>query len=93
MKSLSAELPLPALEVLHLSESEFMVRGAELLEALKGFLKERKTLGTPVTTTIIRMCSITEEAVEELQEFTEVDWDGEEVGIGSDDECVSRGSS
>ncbi|KAF9500596.1 hypothetical protein BDN71DRAFT_1439987 [Pleurotus eryngii] len=94
MKSLSAELPLPALEVLHLSTSKFIAEGAELFEALKGFLKERKNLGTPITTTVIRMCSITEEAVEELKEFTEVDWDGEDVGYGSDEErSVSYSSS
>ncbi|KAG5219436.1 hypothetical protein IMY05_C4902000100 [Salix suchowensis] len=89
MKSPSIELPLPGLERLYLSKCDFMVMDAQLFEGLKGFLKERKDLGTPVVRAKIRMSSITEEAVEDLEEFTEVDWDGEESVFGSDEECLS----
>ncbi|KAF9500635.1 hypothetical protein BDN71DRAFT_1032273 [Pleurotus eryngii] len=93
MKSPSIELPLPGLERLYLSKCDFMVMDAQLFEGLKGFLKERKDLGTPVVRAKIRMSSITEEAVEDLEEFTEVDWDGEESVFGSDEECLSYGTS
>ncbi|KAF4562521.1 hypothetical protein EYR36_003915 [Pleurotus pulmonarius] len=91
MQGSTEEPPLPALETLRFSQCEFLVTSAQLIKALKALLKERKALNTPVATVIIRMSSITEEAVKELEDLTEVDWDGE-VGIGDVDGCVSRGS-
>ncbi|KAJ8697846.1 hypothetical protein PTI98_004618 [Pleurotus ostreatus] len=75
------EVPLPNLQMLRLFECTFitLLKDASRFQALKDFLKERKDLGIPIERVVVGTCPITEVAVEELKQFTEVNWDGEEV--------------
>ncbi|KAF4574602.1 hypothetical protein EYR36_005950 [Pleurotus pulmonarius] len=83
MKPSSEEAPLPNLLTLRLFNCTLLTRSKDTarFHALKDFLKERKDLGTPTEKTMIGTCCITETAVEELKEFTEVLWDGDEVDM------------
>lgn len=81
MKSPFEEVPLPDLQTLRLFNCIFIthLNHAWRFQALKDFLKERKDLGIPIERVVIGTCRITEVDVEELKEFAEVIWDGEEV--------------
>lgn len=92
-KSTKAPLLLPKLEVIEMTLCTFIEpeniaepETSPSLAIFERFLKQRKSLKKPVGEVLLVMCQITPEAVESLEKYTSICWDGEDTYYEEDEE-------